>query len=81
MDTDVLTAANEVTDPSYYRLGGIQPIEVIEAWGLSFCLGNALKYICRAGFKPGAHRLDDLKKAAWYINREITREEYKHEGT
>jgi hypothetical protein len=67
--------ADGVDHPPHY--GGAEDpyeaIKVIEAWGLGFCLGNAVKYICRAGKKPGADALDDLKKAAWYIGREIER--------
>lgn len=61
-----------VDHPPHY--GGdttYEAIKVIEAWELGFCLGNAVKYICRAGRK-GAH-LDDLKKARWYLDREIQR--------
>jgi hypothetical protein len=61
-----------INHPEHY--GGdtvYEAIKVIEAWGLGFCLGNALKYICRAGRKGSD--LDDLKKARWYIDREITR--------
>lgn len=46
-------------------------IDVIEDWLLGFHLGNAVKYIARAGKK--GDRLEDLKKAAWYLNREIER--------
>lgn len=60
-----------VNHPQHY--GGednpYEAIKVIEAWGLSFCLGNVVKYISRAGKK--GNRLEDLKKAAWYLNREI----------
>jgi hypothetical protein len=59
-----------VNHPQHY--GGdtaYEAIKVIEAWGLDFCLGNAVKYICRAG-KKGAE-LEDLRKAAWYIARRI----------
>ena len=67
--------ANTVDHPDHY--GGkdnpFEAIKVIEAWKLGFCLGNALKYISRAGKKGNA--LEDLKKARWYIDREIqTRE-------
>ena len=59
--------------PDYY--GGednpYEAIDVIEAWDLGFCLGNVLKYICRAGLKNGGKR--DLEKAAWYLNRAIER--------
>lgn len=62
-----------VNHPQHY--GGdtvYEAIKVIEAWGLGFCLGNAVKYICRAG-KKERRLLEDLKKAAWYLNREIER--------
>lgn len=64
-----------VNHPSHY--GGAdnlyEAIKVIEAWRLGFCLGNAVKYICRAGKKRGTPPLQDLKKARWYIDREIHR--------
>ena len=63
-----------VNHPSHY--GGeknpYEAIKVIEAWGLNFSLGNVLKYMSRAGKKSDA-TLEDLKKAAWYLNREIKR--------
>lgn len=52
--------------------GGIEAIDVIEAWNLDFCLGNTIKYISRAGRKSDKV-LEDLEKAAWYLNREIER--------
>ncbi len=60
----------KVVHPAHY--GGdttYEAIKVIEAWNLGFCLGNAVKYICRAGKKSDL--IEDLKKAAWYLNREI----------
>lgn len=48
-----------------------EAIKVIEAWELGFCLGNTLKYICRAGKKKRSTKIEDLKKAVWYLNREI----------
>lgn len=60
-----------VEHPSHY--GGAdnpyEAIKVVEAWGLGFHLGNTIKYISRAGKKD--NRLQDLKKALWYLNREI----------
>lgn len=65
----------EVQHPAHY--GGAEnvyeAIKVIEAWELSFCLGNAAKYISRAGRKPGTEAVVDLRKARWYLDREITR--------
>lgn len=62
----------KVNHPAHY--GGAEnpyeAIKVIEAWGLNFNLGNTVKYISRAGKKDAL--LQDLKKAAWYLNREIT---------
>lgn len=67
----------EVTRPRHY--GGDEnphePIKVIEHYGLGFCLGNALKYLLRAGRKPGSPCVRDLKKAHWYIDRAIERAE------
>lgn len=48
-----------------------EAIKVIEAWRLGFCLGNAVKYICRAERK--GRLLEDLRKARWYLDREIGR--------
>lgn len=62
-----------VTHPRHYTRGGIETIDVIEAWQLGFHLGNAVKYISRAGHKGDA--LEDLKKARWYLDREIARRE------
>jgi len=58
-----------VNHPPYYSTGGIEAIDVIEAWDLGFHLGNCVKYISRAGRK--GDRLEDLKKAAWYLDRLI----------
>lgn len=63
-----------VNHPSHY--GGkdnvYEAIKVIEAWQLGFCLGNAVKYINRAGKKDSAKKLEDLRKALWYLEREIS---------
>lgn len=61
---------SEVNPPHYRRF----PVEVIEITEhLSFNRGNVVKYVCRAGHKPGSDELTDLKKAAWYLSREIAR--------
>lgn len=65
--------SDAVNHPSHY--GGAdnpyEAIKVIEAWGLNFHLGNTVKYISRAGKKDAT--LQDLRKAQWYLNREIER--------
>ena len=63
-----------VDHPDYYKHGGIEAIDAIEAWGLGFNLGNVVKYIARAGHKT-KDSLRDLKKAEWYLSREIKRRE------
>lgn len=62
-----------INHPPHYLKGDptYETIKVIEAWGLDFCLGNAIKYISRAGKKGDA--VEDLKKARWYLTREIER--------
>ena len=65
----------KINHPEHYHFGAYEAIKVIEAWGLSFCLGNVVKYISRAGRKVGSDELEDLKKAQWYLNREIEKRE------
>lgn len=63
--------SDAVNHPSHYTAGGVEVIAAIEAWGLGFCLGNAVKYIARAGKKDSAKIFEDLQKARWYIEREL----------
>lgn len=58
-----------VNHPPHYVGHGIEPIEFIESHNLNFCLGSAVKYIARAPYK--GNELEDLKKAKWYLEREI----------
>lgn len=62
-----------VNHPAHYNLGGIEVIDAIEAWGLTFKLANVVKYVARADHK--GKPLEDLKKAQWYLNREIAQRE------
>ena len=59
--------------PDYYKSGGLEAFDVIDAFDLGFNLGNAFKYIARAGKKDS--KVEDLRKAVTYINREIEKEE------
>jgi hypothetical protein len=68
---------NEAVDhPDHY--GGAdnpyEAIKVIKAWDLGFCLGNTVKYISRAGKKDRNKRLEDLRKAVWYLQQQINYE-------
>lgn len=62
-----------VNHPMHYNRhpAGIECIDVIEP--MSFNVGSAIKYLWRAGLKPGTDTLQDLRKAEWYIKREIDR--------
>jgi len=73
---DILIKAAEenkemVNHPDHYQgSGGMEVIDIIENYDLGFSLGNAIKYILRSNKKGSAKQ--DLKKAIWYINREIS---------
>lgn len=56
-------------DPKHYKRLDPEPIVVIERWGLGFCVGNAVKYLARAGHKDGVDAAEDLAKARWYVER------------
>jgi len=62
---------DNVNKPPHYTAhpSGVECIQITEH--MNFCLGNALKYIWRAGLKQ--NEVEDLKKAIWYLNREIER--------
>ena len=61
-----------VNHPNHYTDGRIEVIEFIEDKQFGYHLGNAVKYISRAGKKDPAKEIEDLQKAIWYINRYIT---------
>lgn len=60
-----------VNHPDHYTDGGIETIDFIEAKKLPYHLGNAVKYISRAGKKDKDKTAEDLLKARWYIDRYI----------
>lgn len=66
-------ANDPVNHPSHYTDGRIEVIDFIEDKGLGFHLGNAVKYIARAGKKDPDKAVEDLGKARWYLDREISR--------
>ena len=58
-----------VNNPAHYTAGGIETIDFIEAKKLNYNLGNVIKYLTRADHKGS--KLEDLRKAQWYLTREI----------
>ena len=64
------TASAKIDHPLYYGGDTIyETIKVIEEWKLGFHLGNAVKYISRAGRKTGTSGVEDIRKAMWYLQR------------
>jgi hypothetical protein len=63
---------DSVNHPSHYTAyKGVEVIDLTEQ--MNFNRGNAVKYICRAGLKAAETELEDLRKARWYLDREIDR--------
>ena len=71
LDKAAKESADPVNHPEHYKVGGIETLDFIEAKGLSYHLGNVVKYVTRADHK--GNRLQDLEKAQWYLSREISR--------
>ena len=67
-----------VNHPDHYKEGGFEVIDIINAYSHvrgSFALGNAVKYILRAGKKDPSKYIEDLKKAIWYLQNEVNWQE------
>ena len=62
-----------VNHPAHYTRGKIEVLTFIEDQGLGYHLGQVIKYVCRAGHKDPATYKEDLRKAAFYLQREIDR--------
>ena len=67
----ILADNDLVNHPPHYKAGGVETIDFIEAKDLNYRLGNVVKYVSRAG-KKSSDPVQDLEKAAWYLQREIT---------
>ena len=65
--------SERVDHPAHYHPSTIETVEVIEAWKLGFNLGNVVKYIARAELKGS--RREDLLKALWYLERELSKDD------
>ena len=62
---------DNINHPSHYTQGNIEVIDYIEDKNFEYHLGNVIKYISRAGLKESSSKIEDLKKAQWYLNRYI----------
>lgn len=73
-DLDLAENSDNVSHPPHYADGWSNGAEVIDLTEhLSFCAGNVVKYVCRAGRKDPTKHVEDLEKARWYLDREIAR--------
>nr|DAX49939.1 MAG TPA: nucelotide kinase [Caudoviricetes sp.] len=74
LDEERTLSSDNVSHPSHYADGWSNGAEVIDLTEhLSFCAGNVVKYVCRAGRKDSDKHVEDLEKARWYLDREIAR--------
>lgn len=79
--------ADKINPDHYKSIDGYEVIDIIEYFELNFSLGNAIKYILRAGRKPEEgydielKEIEDLEKAVWYITREANRLREKYEAS
>ena len=64
-------SVERIAHPPHYTFGAIEVIDAIEDWLLVFHLGNVVKYVARSAHK--GDQLADLRKARWYLEREIAR--------
>ena len=64
---------SDVEHPAHYNIGKIEVIDAINEWRLNFDLGNVVKYVARAGHKDPEKTVEDLKKARFYLDDEISR--------
>ena len=61
--------SDNVNKPLHYTYSGVEVIDAIEAWNLNYHLGNVVKYVARCDHK--SNPIEDLRKARWYLDREI----------
>lgn len=72
-DMELVTEDDSVNHPAHYNSGKIEVIDFIEDQQFTYFLGNVVKYVSRAGKKDPAKTVEDLRKARFYLDREITR--------
>lgn len=63
---------SNINHPKHYQ-AKIEPLDLIDAWNLNFNLGNVVKYVCRAGKKDKEKEIEDLEKAKFYIEYQISK--------
>lgn len=76
-ERDKLINQDVVNNPQHYKGKKFEVIDIIEDYKLGFNLGNLIKYVLRAGKKDPTKELEDLRKARYYLEREINKLEGK----
>ena len=76
-ETPVIVNNDPVNHPSHYTFGKFEVLDVIDDWGLNYERSCVIKYVARAGRKDPAKEAEDLKKARFYLDREIEKLEGK----
>lgn len=66
-----MSTSEHINHPAHYNAGKVEVIEFIEDQMFGYHRGNAVKYLCRAGKKDPSKEVEDLRKAKWYIEREV----------
>ena len=69
------SSTSDKINPTHYQFDGVQVIDITQH--LDFLLGNVVKYTARAGRKTGESKLDDLRKAEFYLKRAVENEKRK----
>ena len=61
----------EIDHPAHYNQSDVEPVDVWDDWGIGTAnyVGNAIKYLCRGGHKPGQQLTKDMSKVLWYLGR------------
>lgn len=72
LDRPKFVQSDAIHHPKHYKSEGIEPIQYIQSHGFNFALGNVIKYVTRAGKKPGSPAIEDLEKARQYLDFEIS---------
>lgn len=72
-EKDTCGKSDNINHPTHYTShpSGVECIEITQHH--NFCIGNVIKYVWRAGIKGEDTKIEDLKKARWYLDREIAR--------
>lgn len=70
----------DIVEKPYHYNVGIEVDKFIDSWGMNYRQGNIIKYVTRYPYKDPTKKVQDLKKAKWYLERLIEKEEEKEKN-